>query len=163
MLLQSCTQSLELSASHVSQLSNSVSLKQTPSQPASGPSTKQSSLPSKFLYLSHAFSNLSSNNTISSSERFSILGSNSSILKSSGILYVPVHHMGNEQSSEEEIVVIKQLIKDLMEQKDLQAKYFTQITDQVNQPLMKEYVLMVTQIMMVFVFRFVWDVNTEII
>ena len=46
-----------------------------------------------------------------------ILASDSSIPVTSGILYVPIDHQGNEQSSEEEIVVIKQLIKDLMSAK----------------------------------------------
>ena len=51
-----------------------------------------------------------------------ILGNNSSIAKSSGILYVPVNHFGNEQSSEEEILAIKELIKDLMQAKKTDIK-----------------------------------------
>ena len=51
-----------------------------------------------------------------------ILGINSSITKSSGILYVPVNHFGNEQSSEEEILAIKELIKDLMQAKKTDIK-----------------------------------------
>ena len=50
-------------------------------------------------------------------DRNLILASDSSIPVTSGILYVPIDHQGNEQSSEEEIVVIKQLIKDLMSAK----------------------------------------------
>jgi len=41
----------------------------------------------------------------------------SSISKSSGIFYVPVDHFGNEQSSGEEIEVIKDLVKELMRAK----------------------------------------------
>ena len=50
-------------------------------------------------------------------DRKLILASDSSIPATSGILYVPIDHQGNEQSSAEEIVVIKQLIKDLMSAK----------------------------------------------
>ena len=60
-----------------------------------------------------------------------ILGINSSITKSSGILYVPVNHFGNEQSSEEEILSIKELIKDLMQAKKI-GEYHTQLE---NQPI----------------------------
>ena len=41
----------------------------------------------------------------------------SSISKSSGIFCVPVDHFGNEQSSGEEIEVIKDLVKELMSDK----------------------------------------------
>ena len=51
-----------------------------------------------------------------------ILGSHSSITKSSGIMYVPVEHFGNEQASEEEILIIKELIKDLMLAKKTDTK-----------------------------------------